>query len=182
MEAQLFKVFASALTFCSFSFIICAQEVDNGTDPTRISTAAFAQYKHTDLPNVGNVGLFELQYLTPLGKDKSMSLAVKLPIASGVQNSDCGIGDASVSFTHIASLNQHRGLMYQTELIFDTADRLELGFGQTVLKLTGFYAKFLKNGAAFGGHSQVYVRPQVLMGNERPANWSFQIGYKVIGF
>lgn len=37
-------------------------------------------------------------------------------------------------------------------------------------------------GPVFGGNSVLYVKPSVLMGNERPANWSVEIGYKLIGF
>ena len=37
-------------------------------------------------------------------------------------------------------------------------------------------------GPAFGGSSQVYVKPGVFVGGDRPADWGIEIGYKVIGF
>lgn len=37
-------------------------------------------------------------------------------------------------------------------------------------------------GPAFGGSSQVYVKPGVFFGGERSADWGIEIGYKVIGF
>jgi hypothetical protein len=37
-------------------------------------------------------------------------------------------------------------------------------------------------GPAMGGTSQVYVKPQIFFGSERPSNWGIEIGYKVLGF
>ena len=37
-------------------------------------------------------------------------------------------------------------------------------------------------GPAFGGSSQVYMKPGVFFGGDRPADWGIEIGYKVIGF
>ncbi|AWI79152.1 hypothetical protein CEW87_07105 [Parazoarcus communis] len=37
-------------------------------------------------------------------------------------------------------------------------------------------------GKAFGGDSQVYIKPQVLGGKDRPIDFTVQVGYKVIGF
>lgn len=37
-------------------------------------------------------------------------------------------------------------------------------------------------GKAFGGNSQVYVKPTVFAGGERPGDWSIEVGYKVLGF
>jgi hypothetical protein len=196
--------------------------------------------------------LFELNYSLPFGEGKRMSLAANLPYASGVIDDDFDFGDASLKFTHVTSLNQQRGIAYTAEVIFDTAERAELGTGQTVLKLSAFYAKFLQNGAifapafvqqnnlsssgsrakinnttldfyyvpklanpdyfvtydpaivsdwensneylsltvtlgrmlgkAFGGDSQIFIKPQILAGNERPVDWTIQVGYKVLGF
>ena len=226
--------------------------INNGTDPTRLATTFLAQYKYSQLRRDDSVGLFEAQYTHPIGAAKHMSLGINVPFASGVIDSDYGLGDMSLKFTHVASLNRQRGLAYTMELIFDTAARNELGTGQTVIKASGFYAKFLKNGAifapalveqlslsdnddrsrvnnttldlyyvpklatplyfvtfdpavtvdwenekeyasltvtlgrmlgkVFGGDSQVYIKPQILGGDERPIDWSFQVGYKVIGF
>lgn len=37
-------------------------------------------------------------------------------------------------------------------------------------------------GKAFGGDSQVFVKPGVLFGGDAPADWSLQVGYKVLNF
>ena len=37
-------------------------------------------------------------------------------------------------------------------------------------------------GPAFGGNAQVYIKPTIFAGGERPANWGIEVGYKVIGF
>jgi hypothetical protein len=37
-------------------------------------------------------------------------------------------------------------------------------------------------GKLFGGQSQIFVKPGVLFGPDRPADWSVQVGFKVIGF
>ncbi len=37
-------------------------------------------------------------------------------------------------------------------------------------------------GPAFGGNSQVFVKPSVNAGGDRPGDWGIQFGYKVIGF
>lgn len=228
------------------------EEVNNGTDPTRLATTAAIQYKHTDLRTNGSTGLFEALYTHPLGAQKRMSLTVTVPYASGAADSEFSFGDVGLKFTHVADLNRERGLAYTAEILFDTAHRADLGTGQSVLKASGFYAKFLQNGGifapalvqqvdlgnrrgrrdvnnttldlyyvpkladplyfmtydpaiiadwendleyvsltitvgrmlgkAFGGNSQVYIKPQVLGGTERPVDWTIQVGYKVIGF
>jgi hypothetical protein len=37
-------------------------------------------------------------------------------------------------------------------------------------------------GPAFGGNSQVFVKPTLFAGGDRPAKWGLELGYKVIGF
>lgn len=37
-------------------------------------------------------------------------------------------------------------------------------------------------GAAFGGNSQVFIKPSIFAGGERTTDWGVEIGYKVIGF
>lgn len=228
-------------------------EVNNGTDPTRLTTSASLQYKYTDLGSGLSTDLFETYYSTPIGVEKRMSLEFRLPYASGPIDSSYGLGDLSLKFTHVIDVNSSRGVAYTAKMSFDTADRPDLGAGQTVMELSGFYAKFLKNGGilapalvqtvglgdedsghsrvntttfdlyyvpklanpnlfmtfdpafvydwknekgyfsltttfgvmtgkAFGGDSQVFIKPQLLAGEDRPAEWSLQVGYKLLGF
>ncbi len=37
-------------------------------------------------------------------------------------------------------------------------------------------------GPAFGGRSQLFAKPTLFAGGERPASWGIEVGYKVIGF
>lgn len=37
-------------------------------------------------------------------------------------------------------------------------------------------------GPAFGGNSQVFVKPTVFAGGDRPGKWGLEVGYKVLGF
>jgi hypothetical protein len=37
-------------------------------------------------------------------------------------------------------------------------------------------------GKAFGGQSQVFIKPTVFGGNDRPGDWGLEVGYKIIGF
>ncbi len=36
-------------------------------------------------------------------------------------------------------------------------------------------------GPAFGGQSQIFVKPTLLGGGNRPADWSIEVGFKVLG-
>lgn len=228
-------------------------EVNNGTDPTLLATSAGIQYKYSDFGSGLSNNLFEANFGVPFGPGKRKSLSINIPYASGPINDSFGLGDLSLTFTHVLDVNASRGYAYTAELSFDTADRPDLGGGQTVLELSGFYAKFLKGGSiiapalvqtfglgdedpgrskvntttfdfyyvpklatdkifitfdpaliydwerdkgfasltttfgfpmgkAFGGDSQVFIKPQILAGANRPADWSLQVGYKVIGF
>jgi len=254
------KLMASFFAVVAFSAVTpsWAQEarthsdVNNGTDPTRLATTAGIQLQTTDFGSGLSADLFEAYYSIPIGSEKRMALEFRLTYASGPVDTSFGLGDASLKFTHVLDVNAKRGIAYTAELSFNTADRADLGAGQTVLELSGFYAKFLKNGAifapalvqtfglgdedpgrnpintttvdfyyvpklansnlfmtfdpalvydwewdkgfgslsitfgvltgkAFGGDSQIFIKPQVLAGANRPADWSLQVGYKVIG-
>jgi len=78
-----------------------------------------------------------------------MVLELRLSYASGQFDTSFGLGDVSLKFTHVLDANPSRGLAYTAELPFYTVDRADLGAGQTVLELYGFYVKFLKNGSIF---------------------------------
>ncbi len=230
-----------------------AEEANNGTNPTLLSTVAGVQAKYTDLRAGRSNTLLEAVYTQPFGAAKNMSLGVTVPYASGPVDERFGFGDLSVKFTHVPVVTRTWGLAYAAELTFDTAVRPDLGAGQTSAKLSGFYARFLENGdifapavvqqvtlgdpdrgrarintttldfyyvpkfsdprffvtldpavvfdwqrdatygsltttvgmmtgEMFGGASQIYVKPQVLVGGQRPADWSVQVGFKVLGF
>ncbi len=37
-------------------------------------------------------------------------------------------------------------------------------------------------GPAFGGSAQIFIKPSVLIGADRPGDWGIEVGYKVLGF
>ncbi len=125
------------------------EAINNGTDPTLLTTTAGVQYKYNDLLAGADTSLLEFYYSRPIGAAKRMSWQLTLPFATGVTDSDLGLGDIGLKFTHVVALNKSRGLAYTAEVTFDTAERPELGAGQTTLELSGFYAKFLNNGGIF---------------------------------
>lgn len=65
-------------------------------------------------------------------------------------------------------------------ITFDPAITADWENDRTFGSLTITFGRML--GKVFGGDSQVYIKPQVLAGGERPSDWSFQVGYKILGF
>lgn len=253
MKAIAAIITATALAFVTPAWAQPQPEVNNGTNPTLLATTAGIQYKYTDFRSGFSNGLFEAQFGVPFGPGNNMSLAFTLPYASGPVDDSFGLGDLNLKFVHVLNVTARDGIAYTAKLSFDSADRPDLGAGQTVLELSGFYARFLDNGSivapslvqtvglgdedpgrsrinmttfdfyyvpklatdtlfmtfdpaliydweqddgyasltttfgfpmgkAFGGDSQIFIKPQILAGAHRPADWSLQVGYKVIGF
>jgi len=227
-------------------------EINNGTNPTLLTTQAGIQYQHTDIGSGLHAGQFEAFYTQPFGDgDKAFRLTV--PFANSPLESDLELGDVSFTYIDVFYLTEKNGAAFTAELFFDTAKRFDNGYGQYALETSVFYAFFLDDGSifapawvqtfglehgnefgidvnvstfdfyyvpklanpniyltfdpavihdwenddtfgslqitfglltgkAFGGDSQVFVRPGVLFGGDRPADWSIQIGYKVLNF
>lgn len=228
-------------------------EVNNGTDPTRLTTTAAIAYEYNDLiPGMSrHAPRFDLTF--PFGDGDHSSVRFRVPAVRNdvAGDSGFGLGDVSVTGTHVFGLTPKRGLVVQGELIFDTASRPELGTGRHVFKGTFIYARFLQGGIfapaivqsvdvggddarahvntttfdfyyvpklaspkrfvtidpaltfdwendrqfpslavtfgtavgkMFGGLAQVYVKPTVLAGGDRPGDWSIEAGFKVLGF
>ena len=226
---------------------------NNGTDPTRLTTTAVVAYEYNDLAGGMERHAPRLDLTLPFGQKQDYSLRLRVPLVSNdmLGNDDFGLGDVSLTGTHVFGLTRQRGLVVQAEMIFDTASRDELGAGKHVFKGTFIYARFLPKGIfapalvhsvdvggdsdradvnlttidlyyvpklkdprnfmtldpalnfdwekdtqfgsvavtagrvvgkAFGGAAQVYVKPSVLFGNERPGDWSMEVGFKVLGF
>ena len=227
--------------------------VNNGTNPTLLSTKAGIQYQYNQINSSLNAGLWEAFFTVPFGAKKNMALELTLPYANGALNSSYGLGDVSLKFLHVVDVNAKRGIAYSVEYFADTADRPGLGNGQDVLELSAFYAMFHKNGGifapawvqtvglegngstgskinrttidfyyvpklsnpkyfmtldpalvydwetekgfaslqvtfgmltgkAFGGDSQVFIKPGIYAGKDRPLDFSLQVGYKVLNF
>lgn len=226
---------------------------NNGTDPTRLTTTAVVAYEYNDLSAGMARHAPRLDLTLPFGEKQDYSLRLRVPVVSNDVAGDdgFGLGDVSLTGTHVFGLTRQRGLVVQAELAFDSASRPELGTGKHVFKGTFIYARFLPKGIfapalvhsidvggdsdradvnattidlyyvpklsdprnfmtldpalnvdwendaqfasvavtagrvvgkAFGGVAQVYVKPSVMMGHERPGDWSLEVGFKVLGF
>lgn len=227
---------------------------DNGTDPTKHSRAVGITGKYTDLGSGNYNNAPYVFFQTPVSQDGRTSVRVEVPYVNTNlgDNSDYGLGDASIKLTNVFKMNKQYGIVFSGKMIFDTADKVEHGTGKNVFEGTMITAFFLKNGAifapsvvqsnsvsgaaerasvntttvdfyyvpklanhrlfmtidpslnsnwetnaefvelavtvgymlgtAFGGHDQVYTKPFVMGGQERPADWGIEIGYKIIGF
>lgn len=125
--------------------------VDNGTDPTKFSNAAFANYEYIDLKQGIRSGTLRLNYIMPLGANKDYALRFRVPVAmNDVFGRDShALGDASVMLQHVFGLTKQHAFVWQAELAFDTASRPELGAGKHVFSPTLIYARFLEGGAIF---------------------------------
>ncbi|MHC9235079.1 hypothetical protein ACX9MO_05490 [Pseudooceanicola sp. 502str34] len=228
------------------------EEVNNGTNPTLLTTQAGIQYQFNRVTSDLDFGMTELLYTQPFGGgDKAFRFT--LPFGNSVFDSDLDLGDISLTYIDVMHVNAKTGSAYTVELFLDTAGRDDLGYGQFAMETSVFYAWFLKGGSifapawvqtfgleggndaggklntttvdfyyvpklpnpkyfmtvdpavvhdweadktfgslsvtmgmmtgkAFGGDSQVFIKPGVLIGGDRPADWSVQVGYKVLNF
>ncbi len=138
---------ATALALVTPAWAQSQSEVNNGTNPTILATNAGIQYKYTDFGSGFSNGLYEAYFGIPFGPGNPMALELRLPYTSGPIDDSYGLGDMSLKFTHVPVVNPSFGIAYTAKLSFDTADRPDLGSGQTVLELSGFVAKFLEDGS-----------------------------------
>lgn len=125
---------------------------DNGTDPTKLSSAAAIQFEHLALRPAGSLGTWKLSYTQPFGDKRDYSLRLRVPVARNTAagqggHGSYGLGDASLQLSHVFGVSRAGGMVAQLELSGDTADRAERGSGQAVAKGTFIYARFLPGGA-----------------------------------
>ena len=248
------------------------EEINNGTNPTLLTTQAGIQYQYNKINSDLNTGFFEAFYTQPFGAEKKRAFRITVPGSDSPYNSrprlggDASaaamddrvgevfvLGDISVTYIDVFYLTEKNGSAFTAELFLDTARTDFAGYGQFAMETTLFYAWFLENGSifapawvqtfgleggndqgvdvnvstfdfyyvpklsnpkyyatfdpavihdwesddtfaslqvtlgmltgrAFGGDSQVFVKPGVLFGGDAPADWSIQVGYKVLNF
>ena len=228
-------------------------EVNNGTDPTRLTTSAAIVYEYNDIAPDFSRQALRFDLTLPFGATSDYSVRLRVPVVSFdiAGDDDFDLGDVQLQLTHVFGLTRQRGLVAQGELVFDTAQRPELGTGKHVFKGTFIYARFLPRGIfapavvhsidvggdedradvnsstfdfyyvpklaeprtfvtldpavtvdwendkefasfaatvgrsvgpAFGGVAQVFVKPSVFGGSDRPGDWAIEVGFKVLGF
>jgi hypothetical protein len=240
-----------ASTVCAGAW---SQEADNGTDPTKLTSAAAVQIEHLDLKGGFSADTLKFIYVVPFGQKKDFNFRVQLPMVRTdvLGQSGFRLGDVSLKVNHVLTVTREYGIVVAGEAVFDTASRPEGGAGKNVLKANAVYAWFLQGGdifapaivhslsvsgdssrakvngtvldfyyvpkladpktfvtvdpalsfdwendtrfaslavtigraigPAFGGNSQVFIKPTVLAGGDRPGTWGVEVGYKVIGF
>jgi len=122
------------------------KELNNGTNPTLLANTVTVTGKFLDVRGAGSFWVLEPTVQIPFGK-KNVSLGLRAPIAQSVVDKSFDIGDVSILFTHVVSVNRQRGLAYTLEFFTNTAARPDIGFGEPVLKASGFYVNFLKDGS-----------------------------------
>lgn len=142
-------------------------EINNGTNPTLLTTQAGIQYQYNEINSNLNTGLLEAFYTQPIG-DGSKALRFTLPFsdspfnarpalgdasAAAAQDSDVGeelrLGDFSVTYIDVFYLTPENGSAFTFELFLDTADTDTAGYGQLAGETSIFYAWFLDNKAIF---------------------------------
>lgn len=248
------------------------EEINNGTNPTLLTTQAGIQYQYNEINSDLNTGLFEAFYTQPFGEAGTRAFRFTVPGSDSPFNArprlgeaedaaavddrvgdEFVLGDISVTYIDVFYLTEQNGSAFTFELFTDTAESDYAGYGQFAGETSIFYAWFLGNGAifapawvqtfgleggndagvdvnvstfdfyyvpklanpkyymtfdpavihdweseatfgslqitfgmltgrAFGGDSQVFVKPGIMFGGDRPAEWSVQVGYKVLNF
>ena len=247
-------------------------EINNGTNPTLLTTQAGIQYQYNEINSDLNTGLAEMFYTQPFGAGGKRAFRLTIPgsdspfnarpilgDASAAAESDdrvgeeLRLGDISVTYIDVFYLTPENGAAFTVELFLDTAETDFAGYGQFAAETSIFYAWFLDDGSifapawvqtfgleggndqgvdvnvstfdfyyvpklanpkyyltfdpavihdwesddtfgslqvtfgmltgrAFGGDSQVFIKPGILFGGDAPADWSIQVGFKVLNF
>jgi hypothetical protein len=245
-------------------------EINNGTNPTLLTTQAGVQYQYNEVSSDLNTGLFEAFYTQPFGEGGKRAFRITVPgsdspfnsnpvllddasVSSVTDGEDFVLGDISVTYIDVFHLTEKNGSAFTVELFLDTAKTDYAGYGQFAAETSIFYAWFLENGSIFapawvqtfgleggndqgvnvnvstfdfyyvpklanpkyymtfdpalihdwenhatfgslqvtlgmltgrflGGDSQFFVKPGVLFGGDAPAEWSIQVGFKVLNF
>ncbi len=238
-------------------------EINNGTNPTLLTTQFGIQYQFNQINSDLNTGLFEAFYTQPFGEGGKRAFRITVPgsdspfnanpIYGGKPGVEFTLGDISVTYIDVFYLTEKNGAAFTFELFLDTAETEAAGYGQFAGETSAFYAWFLNNGAifapawvqtfgleggndqgqnvntttidfyyvpklknprfyltfdpaiihdwetdatfgslqvtagmltgkSFGGDGQVFIKPGILFGGDRPAEWSVQVGYKVLNF
>lgn len=118
-------------------------------------------------------GTFIYAHFRPNGSIFAPALVQSLDVAGDRDRADVNI--TTIDFYYVPKLKDpHNYITWDPALNFDWANNkdyvsLAVTFGRVV-------------GEAFGGHAQVYIKPSLLAGSERPGDWSMEVGFKVLGF
>ncbi len=126
------------------------EEVDNGTDPTKVTRSFVFGLEHTELGSGIYSDTATFRFTTPLPGDGRTGLQLKLPLpSSNAVDSGFGLGDVSAKLIRVLTLTPQYGIVATGEVVLDTADRADRGAGVDQFKLGVTYARFLEGGAIF---------------------------------
>jgi hypothetical protein len=144
-------VLGLSLSLLAGSAMAADGDIDNGTDPTKLSRNAQIRFESLDLGDGFTNNVLFLRFTQPLGSAQRSSLEFKLPVISNdvAGDSAYGVGDFILKFSHLATLTPKYGILLTLEAGFDTADKPEHGFGSNVLRPGITYARFLPGGSLF---------------------------------
>jgi hypothetical protein len=126
-------------------------DIDNGTDPTKLSRNFQLRFEALDLQDGFSNQTLYLRFTQPLGAAQKSSLEFKLPIINSdvLGETGFGAGDLILKFSHLAALTPKYGILLTLEAAFNTANQADHGFGSDVLRPGITYARFLPGGNLF---------------------------------
>ncbi|PYG31034.1 hypothetical protein C8N36_10588 [Pelagimonas varians] len=124
------------------------QQINNGTNPTLLTTQAGLQYQLNRVNTNLDTGLLEAFYTRPFG-DGSKAIRFNVPFSDVPAGEGLTFGDFSVTYIDVFHLTENNGAAFTFELFLDTAEKETAGYGQIAGETSVFYAWFLKNGSIF---------------------------------
>lgn len=143
-------------------------EINNGTNPTLLTTQAGVQYQYNEINSDLNTGLFEAFYTQPFGAGGKRAFRITVPGSDSPFNArprlggaadaaatddrvgdEFVLGDISVTYIDVFYLTERNGSAFTFELFLNTANGDFAGYGQYAGETSVFYAWFLNNGAIF---------------------------------
>lgn len=143
------------------------EEINNGTNPTLLTTQMGVQYQFNQINPDLNTGYLEFFYTQPFGagdkafrfnlpfSDSPFNASPILGDAAGAAGlydgvgDEMALGDISVTYIDVFHLTKDNGSAFTVELFFDTATTDFAGYGQMAMETSLFYAWFLDSGAIF---------------------------------
>jgi hypothetical protein len=127
------------------------KEVNNGTDPTRLTTILNFSTEYLSLRGGRYNNTVKFFFEKPITNDARTALRFTAPLVNTnvLGDNGIGVGDVSLKLTKVAKVTRSYGIVAAGEIIFPSASRTELGSGKFVAKPSLIYAKFLKGGSIF---------------------------------
>ncbi|MCD9149275.1 hypothetical protein [Pseudophaeobacter flagellatus] len=165
MRMPLLKSMAFLISLASP--IMAQEEINNGTNPVKLTSQIAFQYQFNQINSSLNTGLLEMAYTKPFG-DGSQSFRFTLPFSDSPFNAhplisgtagiaatnpsvgeELRLGDISLMLIKVFGVTEKNGAAATFELFLDTAETETAGYGQFAAEASAYYAWFLDNGSIF---------------------------------